>query len=126
MSYQGSIDLIGGLRPKNNGSFKLVNMKDVYQPVETTLPPDEGILQMGVMYFLTTPSEVIFGLPAKAEVGEMVYVSFQTSTDVVPTFLINTDNHTEVDITPEANRVYEIMGIYNGSMWVMVTYEVEV
>lgn len=30
MAYSGSIDLISGLRPKNNGSFPLVNAKDVY------------------------------------------------------------------------------------------------
>ena len=125
MSYEGSIDLIGGLRPKNNGNFKLVNMKDVYQPVETALPTGTGsTLQTGVMYFLKTPSAVIFGLPEDAEVGEMVYVSFQTSADTIPLFQINTDNHTDVDITPEANKVYEIMGVYNGSTWVMVTHEV--
>lgn len=30
MAYSGSIDLISGLRPKNNGSFPLVNAHDVY------------------------------------------------------------------------------------------------
>ena len=125
MPYEGSVDLIGGLRPKNNGTFKLINMQDVYQPVETAIPED-GVLQPGVMYFLTNSSAITVGLPEKAEVGEMVYVSFQTGADVIPTFLINTDNHTEVDITLEANRVYEIMGIYNGVLWVMVTHEVEI
>lgn len=125
MSYQGSIDLIGGLRPKNNGKFKLVNIQDIYQPVETALPTGGNKLQPGVMYFLSTPSEVSFGLPDTAEVGEMVYVSFQTSGTIIPTFTITTSNHTEVNITPEANKVYEIMGMYNGYKWVMVAHEVE-
>lgn len=124
MSYNGSIDLIGGLRPKNNGDFKLVNMKDVYQPIENNIPAN-GVLNAGVMYFLTDSSEVVFGLPEQAETGEMVYLSFQTSNDYT-NFQITTSNHSEVDIIPEANKVYEIMGIYNGSIWVMVTHEVEI
>ena len=30
MAYEGSIDLIAGIRPKNNGTFPLVDAKDVY------------------------------------------------------------------------------------------------
>lgn len=30
MAYEGSIDLISGIRAKNNGAFPLVNAKDVY------------------------------------------------------------------------------------------------
>ena len=30
MAYTGSVDLISGIRPKNNGSFPLVDAKDVY------------------------------------------------------------------------------------------------
>lgn len=29
MEYQGSIELIGGLKPKNNGSFPLMEAKDI-------------------------------------------------------------------------------------------------
>lgn len=84
------------------------------------------ILQPDRMYFLGEPREVVFGLPNDVQTGKMVYVSFQTSATVIPTVTITTNNHTEVNITPEANKVYEIMGVYNGSMWVMVTHEVSI
>lgn len=38
MAYTGSIDLISGIRPKNNGSFPLVNAADVYVDDNTRLP----------------------------------------------------------------------------------------
>ena len=38
MSYYGSVDLISGLRPKNGGSFPLVNAADVYVDDNTRLP----------------------------------------------------------------------------------------
>ena len=91
--------------------------------VTDTLPT---ILQPDRMYFLEEPRAVVFGLPNDVQTGKMVYVSFQTSATVIPTVTITTSNHTEVNITPEANKVYEIMGVYNGSMWVMVTHEVSI
>ena len=30
MAYTGSVDLISGIRPKNNGTFPLIDAKDVY------------------------------------------------------------------------------------------------
>lgn len=38
MAYTGSIDLISGIRPKNNGTFPLVNAVDVYVDDNTRLP----------------------------------------------------------------------------------------
>lgn len=35
--YTGSIELISGIRPKNNGTFPLVNAKDVMMPDGTRL-----------------------------------------------------------------------------------------
>ena len=37
MAYSGSVDLISGIRPKNGGSFPLVNAADVYVDDETRL-----------------------------------------------------------------------------------------
>lgn len=36
MEYQGSIELIGGLKPKNNGSFPLMEAKDIQVDPEGT------------------------------------------------------------------------------------------
>lgn len=36
MEYQGSIELIGGLKPKNNGSFPLMEAKDIQVDSEGT------------------------------------------------------------------------------------------
>lgn len=38
MAYPGSVDLISGIRPKNNGTFPLVNAQDVYIDDNTRLP----------------------------------------------------------------------------------------
>ena len=37
MAYTGSVDLISGIRPKNNGKFPLVNAPDVYVDDNTRL-----------------------------------------------------------------------------------------
>ena len=37
MAYTGSVDLISGIRPKNNGSFPLVDAKDIYVDDTTRL-----------------------------------------------------------------------------------------
>lgn len=44
MAYQGSIDLISGIRPKNGGAFPLVNAHDVYVDDNTRL--DEALDRM--------------------------------------------------------------------------------
>lgn len=36
MEYQGSIELIGGLKPKNDGSFPLMEAKDIQVDAEGT------------------------------------------------------------------------------------------
>ena len=45
MAYPGSVDLISGIRPKNNGSFPLVNAHDVYVDDEHRL--DDVLGQQG-------------------------------------------------------------------------------
>lgn len=40
--YNGTIDLISGIRPKNNGNFPLVNAKDVLMPDGTRLSEFTG------------------------------------------------------------------------------------
>lgn len=37
MAYTGNVDLISGIRPKNGGSFPLVNAPDVYVDENTRL-----------------------------------------------------------------------------------------
>lgn len=44
MAYNGSIDLISGIRPKNNGQFPLVNAKDIY--VDETQRQDAQVAQL--------------------------------------------------------------------------------
>ena len=142
-NYKGSIKMGAGMTPASEG-YPLMQSCDIQvdedgtrldkklatlagiTPVEKTLPGGTGILRTGVMYFLATPATVEFGLPTTAEVGDMVYVSFQSSDNVIPTLRITTDNHTEIDVTLKPDTVYEIMGIYNGSVWVMVTHEVDI
>lgn len=121
--YQGSIELIGGLTQKNNGDFKLVHAKDVYQPTATALPSD-GIAQAGVMYFLGEITSLSVGFPETAEMGQMVYIAFSSGV-TLPTVSFTTDNHVGIgDIIMLENRHYELIGMYNGTLWVFATREV--
>ena len=48
MAYQGSVELISGITPKNNGSFPLVHAKDVYVDDNTRLDNKLTAIQNGI------------------------------------------------------------------------------
>ena len=48
MAYQGSVELISGITPKNNGSFPLVHAKDVYVDDSTRLDNKLAAIQNGI------------------------------------------------------------------------------
>lgn len=50
--YQGSIELIGGLKPKNNGSFPLMDAKDI-QVDDTGKRLDAALADIGTSVILT-------------------------------------------------------------------------
>ena len=52
MSYTGSIDLISGLRPKNNGNFPLIDAKAVYVDDDTRLDAALEKLENGLSHAL--------------------------------------------------------------------------
>lgn len=129
MSYEGSIELIGGLKPKNDGNFKLVNAKDIYQPVETSWPEDSA-LKVGVMYFLSQLVFVGFKLPKDAKAGDMVYAAFTTS-DYITGDRMFIEGSDYIGISEEEmaqvtiNKTYELMGIHNGTTWMLTLREVK-
>lgn len=130
-----SIELIDKIKPKNNGTFSLVDacdvemedgrrLEDAVKTHTSSSIPENGVLEVGVLYFLGEVEEINIGLPDTANLGDTVYLSFMSGTS--PTVLnITTDNHAGIDeliIQPEFT--YEIMGMWNGSKWVMVKHEV--
>ena len=130
-----SIELIDKIKPKNNGSFSLVDACDVEmadgtrledrlkKKVWTTLPED-NIARVNVMYFMGELSELNVGFPESAEIGDMLFVSFSSSE--TPTIVrFTTSNHKGLDkFAVKTNYFYELMGLWNGNEWVMVVHEV--
>lgn len=89
----------------------------------TTLP-DDNIVEVDMMYFLGEVKEVTVGFPEKANMGDMVFVSFKTGA-TIPEISITTENHAGLDdINLKANYYYELIGLWNGSAWAFVKYEV--
>ena len=130
-----SIELIDKIKPKNNGSFPLVDACDVEmadgsrleeaikKKVERSLPED-GIAKQNIMYFLGAMTELNVGFPESAEIGDMLFVSFSSSE--TPTIVrFTTSNHKGLDkFAVKTNYFYELMGLWNGNEWVMVVHEV--
>lgn len=130
-----SIELIDKIKPKNNGTFPLVDACDVEMEDGRRLEdavkthtaseiPDDGVLAVGVLYFLGEAESITVAFPETANCGDIIYLSFESG--IIPTVLtITTDNYAGLDnfiIQPEFT--YEIMGVWNGSKWVMVKHEV--
>ena len=59
MAYNGSIELISGLKPKNNGDFPLVNAPDVQV--------DEDGTRLPVMLAKITEVQSVDALPANPD-----------------------------------------------------------
>lgn len=86
--------------------------------------PDNNIVEVDKMYFLGEVKEVTVGFPEKANMGDMVFVSFKTG-ETIPEMSITTANHVGLDdINLKANCYYELIGLWNGSAWAFVKYEV--
>lgn len=138
--FVGSIPLIGGITPKNNGNFALVDAKDVQvddkgkrldaalaelggQSTATQIP-ESGVVDADVMYFLGEVMSITVGFPDTAPLGSMAYVSFLTGA-IAPTLEVTTSNTVGLSsFKPTANKFVELIGLWNGNVWVFVTNEV--
>lgn len=92
MSYTGSIDLISGLRPKNNGTFPLINAPDVLVDETSDTRLDEALAatdehfkgvsvdpESGTMTFTRESGETVLVTPQPAiEAGDGIEVSGNT------------------------------------------------
>lgn len=130
-----SIELIDKIKPKNNGSFSLVDACDVEmgngERLEEAMQnhcdsviPGDGVLKVGILYFLGEVEDITVSFPTTAKLGDIIYFSFISGS--TPTILnITTDNYSGLDnfyIKP--NFTYELMGMWNGIEWIMVKHEV--
>lgn len=66
MAYPGSVDLISGIRPKNNGTFPLVNAQDVYIDDNTRLP--EALRRAAASSGAAAPGWPLYEPPASGDV----------------------------------------------------------
>lgn len=102
------------------------DVKELGGQKTATKLPDNGIVDVDVMYFLGEVSEVSVGFPATAPLGSLTYVSFTTG-DAAPRFEVTTDNVVGlVGFTPLAGKFYELIGLWNGHVWTFVKNEVAV
>lgn len=93
-------------------------------PLTTTQLPENNILVPQTEYYLGTKETVTIQLPQNAELGQECYVTFNSGS--TPTVLeVNTTNTTPLTLVPSANFVCEISAKWNGSLWVLLTSEVE-
>ena len=135
MSTTPTIQILGSLGAKVDKTFKnegeaadakatgdRLNALE-NQPTATTLPAD-GIAQVGVMYFLGEITSLTGGFPSTAKMGDMVYISFYTGT-TIPAVSLTTNNHIGLALDLSTNKCYEIIGLWNGAVWVFATQEVD-
>ena len=130
-----SIELIDKIKPKNNGKFPLIDACDVEMPNGKRLDkameaeiamqlPEDGIARIGIMYFLGELAELSVGFPETAELGDLLYVCFDSGE--IPTALeFTTNNYGGVGrLDTKANASYELMGMWIGTKWSVLKREV--
>lgn len=128
------IELIDKIKPKNNGTFPMIDAEDVlmidgrrlteHTIVNSTTLPSSGIVEPNVMYFLGQLSKLSVGFPSVGKLGDMIYISF-SSGSTSPTLTITTNNHIGLSqLLVNANQYYELIGVWNGTSWVFTKNEV--
>lgn len=129
-----AIEIIDELVPIGGADFPLMASRYVKLPdgsllsnnvvlPEKTLPEDNVALP-NKMYILGEVAELSVGFSDGNNIGDMVLVSFSAG-DTKPTLTFTTDNYIGLDnISGLSNRYYELIGLWNGSVWVFVKYEV--
>lgn len=90
----------------------------------STQLPDDGIVKINTMYFLGEVTTLTVGFPTGAQLGDMVYVSFNSGS-IAP--IVSVTTHNTVGLNSFAMyeyRCYEMIGLWNGNVWLFVTHEV--
>lgn len=131
-----AIEFIDTIKPKNNGTFPIVEAVDIDMgdgtrlsdktfgaKVESALPSNNVALS-NVMYFLGELSSLTVGFPEDAKNGDMIYIAFNSG-EIPTTLVTTTKNHVGLnDIIIKSNCYYEIIGMRNGSKWIFAKNEV--
>ena len=88
MAYTGTIDLISGLRPKNNGEFPLVNAEDVYVDDNTRLDTAlDNLTDKFVSYKEPQELSELEKAQARVNIGAVeLDDTFSTSTAAAPAY----------------------------------------
>ena len=86
--------------------------------------PSDNIALPNKMYILGEVTELSVGFSDGSNIGDMVLVSFSAG-DTKPTISFTTENHIGLDsVSSLSNRYYELIGMWTGTMWMFVKYEV--
>lgn len=123
------------MKPKNEGDFALLDSCDVELEDGTRLDskialsekelPSDNIALANKMYFLGEITELTVGFKDGSNIGDMVLISF-SSGSTAPSVEISTDNYAGIDnLTLRANCYYELIGLWNGTIWMFVKHEVD-
>lgn len=131
-----SIELIDKIKPKNNQTFSLVDACDVEMPngirldeamktKATTEYPENCLPEIGTLYFLGTMKELLIFLPLNAKLGDMIYIYFLSGDVPTSMTILPEDGYNGLEtFATKPNMAYELIGLWNGSKWMLVPHEV--
>jgi len=103
---------------------KLNNKKEDKQKTETQIP---DVLESNTSYFLNVlTSNIVANFPFEAELGDIIQIVFQQG-QIAQNIefngpLIGLDDKSFTD----ANSHYEVMGMWDGTVWVCLTSKIEI
>ncbi len=106
MGYNGSIELISGITPKNGGTFPLVNSKDVLMPDGSRLS-DFATPVTDLKYFSITNDGVISLRP---EYRAAFSVDSSTLNGIQPEDIFSDNGYEEKDVTEDGTTYHMLYG----------------
>lgn len=100
--------------PTTTAVAKYVNSQLYPAPV-TSIPSE---LKVNTPYNFGEVLNLNLTFPVSATDGDVVYLTFKSGLEAT-NLTIDTTNTSDIDIIPEANKGYEILGKYNGEIWIV-------
>lgn len=112
----------------DNSLFGLTML--VLDPADTSETHEVWIYQENqsassdIVYTLGEQTALSIALPADAVNGDLIYISFSSGETATTFSVIGTNVIGLNSFKPAPNYFYELIGMYNGTLWVFVTNEV--
>ena len=103
------------------GHFRL---SDAYPSVQVSGATVTMTLEANKEYYAGALTSLTLSFPQTAEIGDYCYICFTAGTTCEMS--IQTTNSTDISPTFSSGYIYEIMGKWNGSKWLLAVHESEV